>query len=305
MSIIDQHGNPFTRQPRTPSPSTTKPSTRSCATDRAFSSMLPRLIREHPDVPMAQALIAYLSLSSTDLPDVANARDCWSSMGRLPMNDREQAHHKAIGAWVGRRLARCRAPPRRPAAAVARRPARAPARPPARLLPRRRRQPARPSAAVRCPRLDPQHPHTAFVRGMQAFGLEESGDYGAAEAAGLAAVEVNPDDVWAHPRRRAHLRDAGAGRRRASASSWTARPTGAAGNLFTVHNWWHLALYLLEAGATAAGAGHLRRRGAQREVGRRSARDARRQRPAVAAAARRRTTPATGSPRSPTPGRRD
>ena len=38
---------------------------------------------------------------------------------------------------------------------------------------------------------------TGFVRGMQAFGLEESGDYGAAEAAGLHAVEVNPDDVWA------------------------------------------------------------------------------------------------------------
>src|SRR5690606_25592598 len=47
------------------------------------------------------------------------------------------------------------------------------------------------------PQLDPDHPHTGFARGMQAFGLEEAGHYGYAETAGLAAVETNPDDVWA------------------------------------------------------------------------------------------------------------
>ena len=61
--------------------------------------------------------------------------------------------------------------------------------------------------------IDPEHPHAPFVRGMAAFGLEESGHYGEALAAGLAAVEANPDDVWAHPRRRPHLRDAGPRRR--------------------------------------------------------------------------------------------
>ena len=43
----------------------------------------------------------------------------------------------------------------------------------------------------------PTHPHQGFVLGMQAFGLEEAGSYAQAEDAGLAALERNPDDVWA------------------------------------------------------------------------------------------------------------
>ena len=41
-------------------------------------------------------------------------------------------------------------------------------------------------------RIDPAHPHYGFVRGMYAFGLEESGDYELAEAHGLAAVGATP-----------------------------------------------------------------------------------------------------------------
>ena len=44
---------------------------------------------------------------------------------------------------------------------------------------------------------DPEHPHAEFVRGMVAFGLEESGHYGQALDAGRRAVDANPDDVWA------------------------------------------------------------------------------------------------------------
>ena len=40
----------------------------------------------------------------------------------------------------------------------------------------------------------------------------------------------------------------GRGRRGHRVLCGPAKPIGAAGNLFTVHNWWHLALYLLEAG---------------------------------------------------------
>ena len=95
--------------------------------------------------------------------------------------------------------------------------------------------------------LDPAHPHAPFVRGMAAFGLEESGHYGQALDAGLAAVGANPDDVWAihavvHTYEMQGRVDEGIGFLRSDATRWEA------GNLFTVHNWWHLALYELEAG---------------------------------------------------------
>jgi len=95
--------------------------------------------------------------------------------------------------------------------------------------------------------LDPAHPHAPFVRGMAAFGLEESGHYGAALDAGLAAVEANADDVWAvhavvHTYEMQGRIDDGIGFLRSEGTRWEAD------NLFTVHNWWHLALYELEAG---------------------------------------------------------
>ena len=82
---------------------------------------------------------------------------------------------------------------------------------------------------------------------MQAFGLEESGSYSEAEAAGLAALAVNPDDVWAihavvHTHEmRGQVAD-GIRFLREREADW------GSGNLFTVHNWWHLALFHLEGG---------------------------------------------------------
>jgi hypothetical protein len=91
------------------------------------------------------------------------------------------------------------------------------------------------------------HPHAAFVRGMAAFGLEESGNYGHALDTGLAAVAANSDDVWAihavvHTYEMEGRVDAGMAFLRSDGTVWES------GNLFTVHNWWHLALYELEAG---------------------------------------------------------
>ena len=81
---------------------------------------------------------------------------------------------------------------------------------------------------------------------MYAFGLEESGNYELAEAHGLAAVDVNPDDVWAthavvHVYEMRGEVDTGIGFLRRHEPHWTVD------NLFTVHNWWHLALFLLRA----------------------------------------------------------
>jgi hypothetical protein len=86
---------------------------------------------------------------------------------------------------------------------------------------------------------------------MQAFGLEESGHYEAAEDAGQAAIAVNGRRRVGHPRRDPHLRDAGTGRHRGRLPHRREADWGS-GNLFTVHNWWHLALFQLELGDPAA-----------------------------------------------------
>ncbi|HYP64627.1 MAG TPA: tetratricopeptide repeat protein [Acidocella sp.] len=86
-----------------------------------------------------------------------------------------------------------------------------------------------------------------FVLGMASFGLEEMGDYAEAEKAGREAVEINPADTWA-VHAVAHvleMQDRGAegiAWLRGLEPHWTPA-TGLA-----VHQWWHLALYLLEAG---------------------------------------------------------
>ena len=82
---------------------------------------------------------------------------------------------------------------------------------------------------------------------MYAFGLEESGNYPLAEHHGLAALDRNHDDVWAthavtHVYEMQGRVDEGIRFLRTRQTDW------GDGNLFSVHNWWHLALYLLEAG---------------------------------------------------------
>ena len=42
-----------------------------------------------------------------------------------------------------------------------------------------------------------EDPGYGFLLGMAAFGLEECGDYGAAEEAGRRAIALEPDDCWA------------------------------------------------------------------------------------------------------------
>ena len=204
------------------------------------------LAEQHADVPMTGALLAYLHLTSSDEPDVAVAAGALEGMAAIPMNEREQAHHDAIAAWVGgdwigasRILDQL----------LVRWPTDLLALQVGHLLDfflgdaaNLRDRPGRSLLA-----LDSEHPHTAVVRGMQAFGLEESGSYSEAEAAGLAALAVNPDDVWAihavvHANEmRGQVAD-GIRFLREREADW------GSGNLFTVHNWWHLALFHLEGG---------------------------------------------------------
>jgi tetratricopeptide (TPR) repeat protein len=224
-----------------------------------YDAAIDRLLRYHPDVigqmiflaqqpdfPMGQVLNAYLSLSSTDLADVRRARAAAANLAGARLNEREQAHFAAVQAWVdgdwhgaARRLDDLLQEW------------------PTDLLALQvghqldfflgdaanlRDRVGRARRAF-----DPADPHYGFVLGMQAFGLEESGSYEAAEGAGLAALEYHPDDVWAvHAVAHAHeMRgqvDDGIRHLRSREADW------GDGNLFTVHNWWHLALFCLEAG---------------------------------------------------------
>ncbi|MDP9464908.1 MAG: tetratricopeptide repeat protein [Actinomycetota bacterium] len=225
-----------------------------------YDRAIDRLVRFHPDVveiagelnahdtpvPMACALIAYLHLMSTDADDLGTAQAAWETLSRMKANEREQTHTAAIGAWL-------QGDWNGAAARLDELLSRWPTDLLALMLGHQldfflgdaQSLRDRPIRSLR--EFEPDHPHVEFVRGMAAFGLEEAGHYGQALDAGLTAVDANPDDVWGihavvHTYEMQGRVDEGIGFLASEQTRWET------GNLFTVHNWWHLALYLLEAG---------------------------------------------------------
>jgi hypothetical protein len=97
------------------------------------------------------------------------------------------------------------------------------------------------------PHWDGEMPAYHCMLGMHAFGLEENGDYAAAEAAGRGAVEREPRNGWAQ-HAVAHVMEMqcrqreGIGWMRANPDAWST------GSFLKVHNWWHLALFHYDLG---------------------------------------------------------
>ncbi|UVK43164.1 tetratricopeptide repeat protein [Mesorhizobium sp. AR07] len=87
------------------------------------------------------------------------------------------------------------------------------------------------------------------ILGMQAFGLEETGDYARAERLGRTAIDLEPRDGWAQ-HAVAHVMEMQSRQRdgiawmRANPEAWTKE------SFLKVHNWWHLALFHYDLGET-------------------------------------------------------
>jgi tetratricopeptide (TPR) repeat protein len=246
--LYDEHRNPMT------------------GSDEAvalYDHALDRLLRFHPDVvgaadslagdhghvPMGQALIAYLSLMSTDSGDLAAASDAAALLRTSAEHRRERFHAAAVDAWLAGDWARASATldevlvlwPTDLLALVIGHQLDFFLGDAANLRDRVGRS---------LPEVDRASPHLGFVHGMHAFGLEEAGHYQAAEEAGLAALDANRDDVWAvhavvHTFEMQGRVDDGLRFMLDREGDW------GSGNLFTTHNWWHLALYCIEAGDPA------------------------------------------------------
>jgi len=91
-------------------------------------------------------------------------------------------------------------------------------------------------------------PGAGFVQAIHAFGLEENGEYAAAERHARRAVEINPADLWgihagAHIMEMQGRHHEGIGWIAAQTDHWSADT-----NNFRFHVWWHRALFHLELG---------------------------------------------------------
>lgn len=94
---------------------------------------------------------------------------------------------------------------------------------------------------------DDSDPHYGIVLGALAFGLEENGQFAAAEETGKRALDHNCHDAWAvhavaHSYEMRGMTGDGIRFMRTRRADW------AEANLFSGHNWWHHALFQLDGG---------------------------------------------------------
>jgi tetratricopeptide (TPR) repeat protein len=103
------------------------------------------------------------------------------------------------------------------------------------------------SVARVSPKWGRELPGYGTLLSCRAFALEECGDYGGAEPAGRAAVEIDPGDVWG-THAVAHIMEMQG--RHQEGIAWLDRLERhwVGGNNLLHHLWWHRALFHLERG---------------------------------------------------------
>jgi tetratricopeptide (TPR) repeat protein len=205
-----------------------------------------RALSASPALIMGHALKAYLHLLGTEPQGIPVAREIHRHAVTLPANDRERRHLEAIGEltegyWrdAGRTLEDLSIDYPRDALALQAGHLIDFYTGDARML--------RDRIARALPAWSKGIPGYHAVVGMYAFGLEETGRYREAEQLGRHGVELEPRDGWAqhavaHVMEMQGRQPEGIAWMRAGPQAW------AQDSFFSVHNWWHLALYHLELG---------------------------------------------------------
>jgi tetratricopeptide (TPR) repeat protein len=209
-----------------------------------------RAIAEAPGFVMAHVLKGYLFGLSTEREAMTIAKACHEAALPLAATTREAAHvaalgHLAAGRWhaAGRLLEDLAIDHPLDALALQAGHQIDYFTGNARLL--------RDRIARALPAWDRAMPGYHAVLGMQAFGLEETGDYARAEKLGRQAIGIEPRDGWAQ-HAVAHVMEMQGRQRdgiawmRANEKGWTEE------SFLQIHNWWHLALFHYDLGETDA-----------------------------------------------------
>jgi tetratricopeptide (TPR) repeat protein len=209
-----------------------------------------RALAAAPTFVMAHALKAYLLGLATEPEAAKEAATIVASARGLPRDEREASHLAVLdrlleGNWEGAAVALDFHNVRHPRDLLALQAGH--------LMDfyRAHARGLRDRIARALPHWPASSPDAGIVLGMYAFGLEETGDYARAEAAGRQAIDAEPLDCWAH-HAVAHVMEMqgraedGIGWMTAREPNWSADD-----NFFKIHNWWHRALYHLELGQGA------------------------------------------------------
>jgi tetratricopeptide (TPR) repeat protein len=210
------------------------------------ASLLAPALEEAPAFAMAQALAAYLALGGRDPAGAAEAQGVLERAARLPMNERERAHMRAIAALADGRHERAAAIH---GAILAAHPRDVLALGVAHACDYVRGDAA--SLHGRVARvLGAWHaglPGYSAVLAMYAFGLEETGRYARAEALARRALELDPRNVRAH-HAVTHVYEMRGEAAQGIRWAEERRPYWDDGSAVAVHNWWHAALFQLALG---------------------------------------------------------